>query len=66
MEASELEKILTQAHALAKKHKITLEEALLLMAVHEVVCIHFHVDQVLSRASKGGERAGPVEKREEQ
>ena len=46
---NELESTLKQADALAKRHKITREEALLLMIAHEVGCIHFHVDQVLRK-----------------
>ena len=44
MEAGELDQILAQAQAIAEKYKISRAEALLLMAVHEAMCLHFHVD----------------------
>jgi len=44
-EKEECDQLLKRARDMAKERKISLSEALLLMAVHELLCIHFHVDQ---------------------
>lgn len=49
MNAGEIEKILGQADALADKWKISRNSALLLLITREVLCIHFHVDEVLTK-----------------
>ena len=44
MEISELDKTLAQAKALAEKYKLPLQESLLLIIAHELICIHYHMD----------------------
>jgi len=43
-EKEEYAEILQRARKLSKDQKISLSEALLLIAAHELLCIHFHVD----------------------
>jgi len=59
VDVDELEKVLAQADAVAKKLKVSRRDALLIMIAHEVLCIHFHLDQILVRPVKPGVQHGP-------
>ena len=43
-EKEEYNEILARARQMAKGKNISLGEALLLIAAHELICVHFHVD----------------------
>ena len=55
MNAGEIEKILGQADAVADKLKVSRKVALLLLITREVICIHYHIDEVLKERVKRGD-----------
>ena len=43
-EKDEYNELLKRARQIAKKKKVTLSKALLLIIAHESICVHFHID----------------------